>query len=182
MPLRRDALAAAAQWVVEVERYAANYAQLVATVGRMTALPGAMNVVPGIVHTTLDVRHPSDDSRHAAVAHLLTAAESAAAQRDVHVKATEQAQQRAVPMNEALTLKLYESAQRVLQTDPMSLFSGAGHDAMILASSTAPAVPTTMLFLRSPGGLSHHPDESVREQDIEAALATVLDLIDHLRP
>jgi allantoate deiminase len=173
MPLRRDALAAAAQWIVEVERYAANYEQLVATVGRMTALPGAMNVVPGTVHTTLDVRHPSDDSRHAAVAHLLTAAESSAAQRDVHVKATEQAQQRAVPMDPALTLKLYESAQRTLGHDPMSLFSGAGHDAMILA----PIVPTTMLFLRSPGGLSHHPDESVREQDVEAAIATVIDLI-----
>jgi allantoate deiminase len=176
MPLRRDALAAAAQWVVEVERYAANYEQLVATVGRMTALPGAMNVVPGTVHTTLDVRHPSDDSRHAAVAHLLTAAENAAAQRDVHVKATEQAQQRAVPMDPALTLQLYESAQRTLGHDPLSLFSGAGHDAMILA----PGVPTTMLFVRSPNGLSHHPDESVREQDVEAALATVLDLIQSL--
>jgi allantoate deiminase len=106
----------------------------------------------------------------------LTAAESAAAQRDVHVSATEQAQQRAVPMDEALTLKLYESAQRVLSHDPLSLFSGAGHDAMILA----PAVPTTMLFLRSPNGLSHHPEESVREQDVEAALATVLDLIQSL--
>jgi allantoate deiminase len=46
----------------------------------------------------------------------------------------------------------------------------------------APAVPTTMLFLRSPNGLSHHPDESVREQDVEAALATVLNLLLHLHP
>jgi allantoate deiminase len=62
------------------------------------------------------------------------------------------------------------------------MFSGAGHDAMVLASAGAPAVPTTMLFVRSPGGLSHHPDESVREQDVEAALATVLNLILHLHP
>jgi Acetylornithine deacetylase/Succinyl-diaminopimelate desuccinylase and related deacylases len=44
--------------------------------------------------------------------------------------------------------------------------SGAGHDAMVLAAR----VPTTMLFLRSPGGLSHHPGETVLEEDVDAAL------------
>jgi allantoate deiminase len=46
------------------------------------------------------------------------------------------------------------------------MMSGAGHDAMILA----PHVPTAMLFLRSPGGISHHPDESVIPADVEAAI------------
>ncbi len=46
MSLRQDALAAAAQWIVEVERYAANYTQLVATVGRISTEPGAVNVIP----------------------------------------------------------------------------------------------------------------------------------------
>ncbi len=49
---------------------------------------------------------------------------------------------------------------------PMRMMSGAGHDAMIVA----PRVPSCMLFLRSPGGLSHHPDESVLAEDVEAAL------------
>jgi allantoate deiminase len=177
MSLRRDALAAAAQWIVEVERYAANYTQLVATVGRMTALPGAMNVVPGTVHTSLDVRHPKDESRHAAVAHLLTKAEAAAALRGVRVHAVLQSEQRAVPMDSSLTRHLYQAAARA-GFDALSIFSGAGHDAMILAA----AVPTTMLFVRSPAGLSHHPDESVREQDVAAALATVLNLLLHLHP
>ena len=177
MALRRDALAAAAQWIVEVERYAANYSQLVATVGRMSALPGAMNVVPGIVHTSLDVRHPKDESRHAALAHLLTRAEQAAELRGVGVEANLQAEQRAVAMDRNLTLQLHQSAQRA-GIDAASIFSGAGHDAMILA----PLVPTAMLFLRSPGGLSHHPAEDVREEDVEAALATVLDLLLHLKP
>ena len=48
-----------------------------------------------------------------------------------------------------------------------SMTSGAGHDAMIMARRMH---QLSMLFLRSPGGLSHHPDESVREEDIEAAL------------
>jgi allantoate deiminase len=55
--------------------------------------------------------------------------------------------------------------------------SGAGHDAMILA----PLVPSTMLFLRSPGGLSHHPDEAVLPQDVEAALATAMEFLAQLR-
>jgi allantoate deiminase len=177
MRLRRDALAAAAQWVVEVERYAANYTQLVATVGRMEALPGAMNVVPGTVHTSLDVRHPRDESRHAAVAHLLTKAEAAGALRGVTVHATLQSEQKAVPLDRELTVKLHQAAERA-GFDAPSIFSGAGHDAMVLA----PHVPTAMLFVRSPGGLSHHPDESVREEDVEAALATVLNLILHLHP
>ena len=177
MPLRRDALAAAAQWIVEVERYAANYIQLVATVGRITTLPGAINVVPGTVHTSLDVRHPRDESRHAAVAHLLTKAEAAGALRGVRVHATVKSEQRAVPMDHDLTLKLHKAAERA-GFDAQPIFSGAGHDAMVLAA----AVPTTMLFIRSPGGLSHHPDEDVREEDVEAALETVLNLLLHLHP
>jgi allantoate deiminase len=47
------------------------------------------------------------------------------------------------------------------------MVSGAGHDAMIMARR----VPASMLLLRSPGGISHHPDESVLEEDVEAALA-----------
>jgi allantoate deiminase len=46
----------------------------------------------------------------------------------------------------------------------------------------APHVPTTMLFVRTPGGLSHHPEESVAEEDVEAALATVLEFIQTLQP
>ena len=44
--------------------------------------------------------------------------------------------------------------------------SGAGHDAMVMARR----VPAAMLFLRSPGGISHQPAETVREEDVEAAL------------
>jgi allantoate deiminase len=177
MSLRRDALAAAAQWIVEVERYAANYTQLVATVGRITTLPGAVNIVPGTVRTSLDVRHPKDESRHAAIAHLLTKAEAAGALRGVRVHAVVQSEQRAVLMDRALTHHLHQAAARA-GFDAEPIFSGAGHDAMILAA----AVPTSMLFLRSPGGVSHQPAEDVRLEDVEAALATVLNLLLHLHP
>jgi len=177
MRLRHDALAAAAQWVTEVERYAANYEQLVATVGQLEVSPGAVNVVPGTVRATLDVRHPKDESRHTAVANLLTKAELAAAQRGVWVSAKAMSKQAAVSMNRELTDALQQAAARAGHK-ARAMFSGAGHDAMILA----PHVPTTMLFVRSPGGLSHHPDETVRVDDIETALGTVLEFLRGLRP
>lgn len=177
MALREDALVAAAQWIVDVERYASGYRQLVATVGRLEVLPGAGNVIPGAVHAMLDVRHPSDDSRHSAVAHLVTKAEHAAAARGVRVRAQHLSEQASVPMDTVLTAQLANATLRAGHP-ALAMYSGAGHDAMILA----PHVPTTMLFVRSPGGLSHHPDESVREDDVEAAIATVLEFIRHLQP
>ncbi len=175
MTLRRDALAAASQWIVEVERFALSYTQLVATVGVIEAAPGVANVVPGRVQVSLDVRHPSDESRHAAVARLLTKAEHSAAARGVAVQAKVLSEQRSVPLNSALAEGL-EAAAEVSGYPVKRMYSGAGHDAMILA----PHVPTAMLFVRSPGGISHHPDETVLEADVEAALATVLELVSRL--
>ena len=175
MPLRRDALVAASLWIAEVERFALGYKQLVATVGRIEVQGGAVNVVPGEVRLSLDVRHPSDESRHAAVARLLTKAEGIGAQRDVRVRAKLLSEQAAVPLNQALADGLAAAAEGS-GYGVQRMFSGAGHDAMILA----PHVPTALLFVRSPGGLSHHPEETVREEDAEAALATVLELISSL--
>ncbi len=176
MPLRRDALVAASHWISDVERFALSYKQLVATVGRMEVLPGAVNVVPGEVRVSLDVRHPADESRHAAVGRLLTKAEHLAASRGVGVQVKVLSEQAAVPLSATLADGLATAAE-IAGYRAKRMYSGAGHDAMILA----PHVPTAMLFVRSPGGLSHHPDETVMEADVEAALATVLELVQRLQ-
>jgi allantoate deiminase len=54
--------------------------------------------------------------------------------------------------------------------------SGAGHDAMIVARQ----MPAAMLFLRSPGGISHHPDENVLTEDVTAALDVGMRLLEQL--
>ena len=77
-----------------------------------------------------------------------------------------QMDQPAVPMDKGLCA-LAAEAIRDAGIEPLSMVSGAGHDAMILAER----VPSTMIFLRSPGGISHHPEESVRPQDVQNALA-----------
>jgi allantoate deiminase len=169
MHLRNDAVAGAAEWVVEVERVALNTPGLVATVGDLRTHPGAGNVVAGQLRASLDVRHAQDAIRHQAVNHLLTEADAIAKRRGLTVVSTLQMDQPAVAMDAGLS-SLATKAIRSIGIEPLSMVSGAGHDAMILAEH----VPTTMIFLRSPGGISHHPDESVRVQDVEHALAAGL--------
>ena len=176
-PLRRDALAAAAQWVVEVERYANHCPGLVATVGRLETRTGASNVIAGDATATLDVRHARDAVRHAAVQHYLDYAHAAGAARGVSVAHTSLLDQDAVPMDASLTALLADAAFRATGRTARVITSGAGHDAMIVARR----VPSAMLFLRSPGGLSHHPDENVLPQDVEAALAAGLEFLRSLR-
>jgi allantoate deiminase len=176
MHLRHDAMAAAADWIVAVEDYGAKHDGLVATVGRVETLPGAGNVIAGQVTASLDVRHASDAIRKAAIVIIVQQAEAAAAKRGVQVTAHAQLEQPAVPLNPHLTALLHKAATQA-GFPSRTMTSGAGHDAMILA----PLIPSTMLFLRSPGGLSHHPDEAVLPQDVEAALATAMEFLAQLR-
>jgi len=166
MRLRNDAVAGAAEWVVAVERLALDTPGLVATVGDLRTHPGAGNVVAGQLRASLDVRHEDDTIRHRAVHTLLAQADSIAKRRGLTVASKMQMDQPAVPMDPALCA-LAEEAIRDTGIEPLSMVSGAGHDAMILAER----VPSTMIFLRSPGGISHHPEESVRPQDVQNALA-----------
>ena len=165
MHLRRDALAAAAEWITAVETVAQHSDGLAATVGKIIAEPNVGNVVPGIVRVSLDVRHARDSVRSAAVEQLLATAHTISSRRKLTLECTGQLQQPAVPMDERLTAFLDSSIQAAGYPSK-AMPSGAGHDAIVLAGR----LPTAMLFLRSPGGISHHPAEDVRQQDVEAAL------------
>jgi allantoate deiminase len=166
MRLRNDAVAGAAEWVVEVERLALETEGLVATVGDLRTHPGAGNVVAGQLRASLDVRHEEDAIRHRAVDILLAQADSIARRRGLTIASRMQMDQPAVAMDAGLC-SLAAEAIHDIGMQPVSMVSGAGHDAMILAER----VPSTMIFLRSPGGISHHPEESVRPQDVQNALA-----------
>jgi allantoate deiminase len=165
MALRRDALAAAAEWIGFVETVANGEADLVATAGKLEAEPNAANVIAGSVRVSLDVRHLRDAVRMEAVQRILAQAQVIAARRGVSFESWRLMDQVAVPMDEELTSLLgdaVEAAGFPLRRMP----SGAGHDAMVMATR----LPAAMLFLRSPGGISHHPAEAVLEEDVEAAL------------
>jgi allantoate deiminase len=165
MDLRRDALACAAEWIMRVEEEG-RASGGVATVGRIEIVPNASNAVAGHARASLDVRHVSDVHRRDTVERLVSAADEIARRRGLEMRHNYNLDQPAVPMDSKLTERL----ENAVQSDgyPVHrMMSGAGHDAMIMA----PLVPAAMLFLRSPGGVSHSPEESVLEADVDAALS-----------
>ena len=165
MSARRDALAAAAEGLLAVEREAQETNGAVATVGRVQAEPGAGNVIAGRCVATLDVRHTDDGVRTALCERLAACAREIATRRTLDLAWTSRLDQPAVAMDATLVAALERSVRRA-DTPVHHLSSGAGHDAMIVASR----MPAAMLFVRSPAGISHHPHESVLEEDVAMAL------------
>lgn len=173
MHLRLDAISGAAEWIATVERIANSTAGLVATVGSLQAKPGAVNVIAGETRLTLDVRHPDDDIRTRAVEDLIRDAKAIARGRGLWVSWQERMNQRAVQMDRDLVTQV-EEAIRKTGCKPHRMVSGAGHDAMILAEK----VPAGIVFLRTPGGISHDPAESVLVDDVAKAIECGLHLLD----
>jgi allantoate deiminase len=174
---RRDALSAAADWIVAVEAEARGRDGLVATVGEIAGEPGAANVIAGRVVASLDVRHADDGEREAAVAALHERARESGGARGVTVAWEERQATAAVPCSPALTDDLAAAAEDVGNAAPR-LASGAGHDAVMMAA----VAPVAMLFVRCRGGISHHPDESVRAGDVGAAIDATTRFLERLEP
>jgi allantoate deiminase len=175
MHLRRDALAGAAEWIGAIERAAKAVPGLVATVGAIEAQPGVANCIAGQARVSLDVRHASDETRRAAATGAIQIAQQIARSRKLQVAHKTLLDQRATPMDPFLVDQL-ASALSAIDCQPHRMASGAGHDAMILAEK----VPSAMLFLRTPGGVSHDPSETVEPADIAKALACGLRFLDQL--
>jgi allantoate deiminase len=163
MHLRRDALSAAAEWISAVEQTARSTPNLVATIGKINARPGIGNVIVGEVTMSLDLRHCDDSVREQACIALQQMASQIAQRRGLQLSWIDPTSINTVHMDDHLTAVLAECAPK----ETRRMASGAGHDAMILA----PHIPTAMLFLRTPGGTSHHPAENVLPADVDEALA-----------
>jgi allantoate deiminase len=165
MDARHDALAGAAEWMVIVENEGARTPGLVATVGSLQVRPGAANVIPSEARLTLDIRHESDAVRHDSLSTLTTRAQEIATRRNLSLSIATLLEQRSVAMDPFLITQI-ESAMRSAGCLPHRMPSGAGHDAMILAER----VPSAMIFLRTPGGVSHDPAETVLAEDVARAI------------
>ena len=175
MALRRDPMPAAAELTLAAERLARDDGRLVATVGKLECRPGAGNVIPCAVDLSLDLRHPEDAPLKSAVDTLLEQCRTIAESRGLSFDFQVLHHQGAVTADPELDSVLVEAAAGV-GIDLPELDVGAGHDALILSQH----MPVTMLWVRSPGGISHHPDESVRAQDVAAALRVTEAFIDRL--
>jgi allantoate deiminase len=152
MSARADALVAASEIVLAVERIARGRSDSVGTVGEIAVRPGAKNVVPGECVFSLDLRAASDHD--GLVQEVLDAVSRIATSRGVEASVDDLAR---VPVTR-LDPKIRDVLKRATKSvgvDAPELVSGAGHDAQNPALS---GVPTGMIFVRSTGG-SHTPRE-----------------------
>jgi allantoate deiminase len=161
---RRDALAAAAEFVLAVEAEASHQG-LLATVGQLNVYPGASNVIPGETTLSLDVRHAVENVRVERTRRILERAADIAARRGVRSTAELLSENTSVPCSASLQSLLTRAIEGVGLT-PTHLASGAGHDAVPMSALTGVA----MLFVRCKGGISHNPAESVTIEDVAVSI------------
>lgn len=166
---RKDALVTASEVILAAEQLART-AKALATVGDVRVRPGAVNVVPGLAELTLDVRAVDDAIRDTLVADIEAAGHRIGAARGVTFDITETHRASSAICSDRLSRAVADGirAARSDTPDPEipGLWSPAGHDGMAMAA----VAEIGMLFLRCHDGISHHPGESVREDDVAVAL------------
>ncbi len=158
MTARADALAAASEIVLAVERIARGRPDSVGTVGEIAVRPGAKNVVPGECVFTLDLRAARDHD--GLVRDVLEAVTGIVSARGVQASVDDLARVPVTPLDPTIREVLKRATTSVGVEAPL-LMSGAGHDAQNPALS---GVPTGMIFVRSTGG-SHTPREFASIED-----------------
>jgi allantoate deiminase len=178
MALRRDALAGAAECIVEIEEFCRTDPDgLVGTVGYIHAMPGATNVIPGQVSFTIDMRAAADAPRKLAVTDIVRQIENIAKRRKLTLQVDVTHENRTVPCAPWLKRQIAEAVAaegyRVFE-----LPSGAGHDGMAMID----IADVAMVFVRCRGGISHNPAEHVEEADADAGARVLLRLIENFRP
>ena len=175
MNLRKDALVAAARWTVEVSSLGQSIEGLRATVGRIHASPNIRNVIADQVELSLDVRHFDDQIRQQAVSQLCQTGAEWAKEDGTQFEILEEQTQPAVQMDSSLC-ELMSASMAASGIGSFSMFSGAGHDAAVLAAK----FPSTMLFIRQASGISHHPDEDVAAEDVAVAIEVLAEFVTRL--
>ncbi|SBN64635.1 N-carbamoyl-L-amino-acid hydrolase [Curtobacterium sp. 9128] len=166
---RRDPVVAAAAAIAAVPGIARAAADARATVGRLRAVPGGTNVIASTAEFWLDARAGEDTVTRTVVGAIVAAAEDAATANGCALEVTEESWSSRVDFPEGPRAAI----DRVLAGDVPVLPTGAGHDAGVLSTH----VPSAMLFVRNPTGVSHAPEEWSDADDCAAgveALTTVM--------
>lgn len=167
---RSDPMIPLATAILSAREAATAYGGL-ATVGRVHSHPNGTNVVPASVDAWLDARAPDDDALDSIVAHVRSRVQAEAAHHGVTSSQVEESRSPAVAFDSALRATI----ARALGGAP-EMATGAGHDAGILGA----VLPTAMLFVRNPTGVSHSREEYASDEDCAEgvrALAAVLEAI-----
>ncbi len=167
MAERHDALCAAAEIVLAIERLARRESAhgTVATSANLTCLPGAMNVIPGEATLLVDVRGIDTPSMNRLVDAVAAHSREIEAAREVQVTSETLSRGKPTQFSATMVHTLSETVQ-MIGYDPLLLPSGAGHDTQCLADMAA----VGMLFVPSVGGVSHAPEEFTHPDDVIAGV------------
>ena len=177
MPMRKDALAAAAEMLLAIEARARSQSNLVATAGKIEVPGAAANTIPGRVRFTLDIRSPSDQERINAVGDIKRAIAAIAQRRGVTAQLAVGHEVPAALCDGRLSDQLVKIVE-TMGIKPRRLPSGAGHDAMAFDK----IIPFAMLFVRCRGGVSHNPAEFASPDDIDIAARVLSTFLDGITP
>ena len=167
---RRDPMMPAAATVLAARRILGAHPGAVATVGRLQPIPGGTNVIPSSVNLWLDARHGSAEQTAAVVDEIVTAAREEAEIEGCALTVHRESLSEQVDFDAALGLDI--SARLGVPIIP----TGAGHDAGVLA----PFVPSAMLFVRNPTGVSHAPEEHADTADCLVGITALADTLAEL--
>ncbi|GGX25566.1 allantoate amidohydrolase [Streptomyces lomondensis] len=172
---RRDPMLSYAETVLAARREA-ELAGAVATFGKIAVEPNGVNAIPSLVRGWLDSRAPEQHTLDTVIGGIEKAARAYAQEHGVDLAVVRESFTPVVEFDHALRDEL----ARILGTDadlkvPV-LGTGAGHDAGILSGS----IPTAMLFVRNPTGVSHSPAESATEDDCVAGVLALADVLEGL--
>lgn len=166
---RRDPMLGYAATVLAAASVAERTGQR-ATFGRVQVLPGSTNAIPSRVRAWLDARAESEPTLEALVAAIVSEAEQSAARQGTGVEFTAESVTAAVAFDGVLRDRLAGLL------DAPVLPTGAGHDAGILSGH----VPTAMLFVRNPTGISHSPEEFAEADDCAAGVDALVRVVEEL--
>ena len=171
---RRDPMLGLAAAVLAARAAAAELGG-VATVGRVVVEPNSANSVPGRVSAWLDARAEEEQRLDWLVAAFQAAVEDAAGREGLAVELVCESRSPGVTLDRDLAARL-DTCLRARGLEPAALPTAAGHDAAALAA----AVPTAMLFVRNPTGVSHSPAERAALGDCLAGIAALAAVIEEL--
>ena len=170
MNLRKDALTAASELILAVERICKNEVTgVVGTVGAVNVIPNAMNVVPGTVELGIDIRSVVSESKKKAADLVLNEAQRIAERRSIELEASIIREDQPATLSKEI-VSLFEDVCRSSGIPYVNMISGAGHDAMKMARITR----SGLIFVPSRRGLSHNPDEWTDLGDIEVGANCLL--------
>ncbi|MGW5099478.1 allantoate amidohydrolase [Streptomyces sp. NPDC004100] len=172
---RRDPMPAYAETVLAARR-AAELAGAVATFGKVAVEPNGVNAIPSLVRGWLDSRAAGQETLDTVVREIEGAAREHAAAHGIDLEVVRESVTPVVEFDHALRDELARLLGRDADLKVPVLGTGAGHDAGILATS----VPTAMLFVRNPTGVSHSPAEFAAEDDCVAGVRALADVLEGL--